>query len=132
MGSVFTAAAIVTAHGEAGVWMNIILFSSFTAAGAGAGLVFIPFYAMLQRRTPEAYTGRVFGTVNSLTSAAVILGPVAGGALVTASGPVPAFIVSGILSALIGLAMLLLSGRIEARERPAGEEPQVMFEVSQP
>ncbi|KUP24782.1 MFS transporter [Paenibacillus sp. DMB5] len=132
MGSVFAAAALVTAYGEAGLWMNIILFGSFAAAGAGAGLVFIPFYAMLQRRTPEAYTGRVFGTVNSLTSAAAILGPVAGGALVTASGAVPAFILSGVLSALLGLAMLLLSGRIEARDRTAGTEPQVMFEVSQP
>ncbi|OMF93449.1 MFS transporter [Paenibacillus sp. FSL R7-0273] len=132
MGSVFAAAALVTAHGEAGLWMNIILFSSFAAAGAGAGLVFIPFYAMLQRRTPEAYTGRVFGTVNSLTSAAAILGPVAGGALVTASGAVPAFILSGVLSALLGLAMLLLSGRIETRDRAAGIEPQVMFEVSRP
>ncbi|QSF45513.1 MFS transporter [Paenibacillus tianjinensis] len=132
MGSVFTAAALVTAYGEAGVWMNIMLFSSFTAAGAGAGLVFIPFYAMLQRRTPEAYTGRVFGTVNSLTSAAVILGPVAGGALVTASGPVSAFILSGVLAALLGLAMLMLRSRIEERDNAGGLDTQVMFEVSQP
>ncbi|WP_310831270.1 MFS transporter [Paenibacillus pedocola] len=132
MGSVFTAAALVTAYGEAGLWMNIMLFSSFTAAGAGAGLVFIPFYAMLQRRTPEAYTGRVFGTVNSLTSAAVILGPVAGGALVTASGPVSAFILSGVLAALLGLAMLMLRSRIEERDNAGGLDTQVMFEVSQP
>lgn len=132
MGSVFTAAALVTAYGEAGLWMNIMLFSSFTAAGAGAGLVFIPFYAMLQRRTPEAYTGRVFGTVNSLTSAAVILGPVVGGALVTASGPVPAFVLSGVLAALLGLAMLMLRSRIEERDNAGGLDTQVMFEVSQP
>ncbi|CAH1214509.1 Enterobactin exporter EntS [Paenibacillus auburnensis] len=132
MGSVFTAAALVTAYGEAGLWMNIMLFSSFTAAGAGAGLVFIPFYAMLQRRTPEAYTGRVFGTVNSLTSAAVILGPVAGGALVTASGPVSAFILSGVLAALLGLAMLMLRSRIENRDNAGRLDTQVMFEVSQP
>lgn len=116
MGSVFAGAALVTAHGEAGIGMNVILFSSFTLAGAGAGLVFIPFNAMLQKRTPEAYTGRVFGTVNSLTSAAVILGPVAGGALVTTAGAVTAFMISGVLAVLLGLTMLLLRARIENKD----------------
>ncbi|MNE67708.1 enterobactin exporter EntS [compost metagenome] len=124
MGSVFTAAALVTAYGEAGLWMNIMLFSSFAAAGAGAGLVFIPFYAMLQRRTPEAFTGRVFGTVNSLTSAAVILGPVTGGAMVTAAGPVSAFVVSGVLQALLGAAMLILRSKIENKDTTASLDPQ--------
>ena len=124
MGSVFTAAALVTAYGEAGLWMNIMLFGSFTVAGAGAGLVFIPFYSMLQRRTPEAYTGRVFGTVNSLTSAAVILGPVIGGALVTSAGPVSAFVVSGVLAALLGVIMLVLRGKIENKDTMAKANPQ--------
>ncbi|MNN73798.1 Major Facilitator Superfamily protein [compost metagenome] len=79
---------------------------------------------MLQRRTPEAYTGRVFGTVNSLTSAAVILGPVTGGALVTAAGPVSAFVVSGVLAALLGAAMLVLRGKIEHKDIAASLDPQ--------
>lgn len=119
MGAVFASAAVITSYGEAGLGMNIMLFSAFALAGAGAGLVFIPFNAMLQRRTPEAYTGRVFGTVNSLTSAGVILGPVAGGALVTAAGPVAAFIVSGVLAAALGAAMLILRGRIESSDKAA-------------
>lgn len=117
MGSVFVSAALVTEYGEAGLWMNVMLFGSFTLAGAGAGLVFIPFNSMLQRRTPEAYTGRVFGAVSSLTSAAVILGPVAGGALVTASGAVIAYVVSGVLTALLGAAMLVLRARIEGKDK---------------
>ncbi|UQZ34713.1 MFS transporter [Paenibacillus sp. PK3_47] len=119
MGAVFASAAVITSYGDAGIWMNIILFGTFALAGTGAGLVFIPFNAMLQRRTPEAYTGRVFGTVNSLTSAAVILGPVAGGAMVTSAGPVAAFIVSGMLAAMLGAAMLMLRGRIEGSDETA-------------
>ncbi|BCG57211.1 MFS transporter [Paenibacillus sp. URB8-2] len=120
MGAVFAGAAVATAYGEPGAVIYIILFSAFLLAGAGAGLVFIPFQSMLQKRTPEAYTGRVFGTVNSLASASVILGPVAGGALVTASGPVAAFIVSGLLTLLLGAAMLTLRGYIDRRDQAAG------------
>ncbi|WP_339281630.1 MFS transporter [Paenibacillus sp. FSL H8-0282] len=119
MGVVFSSAGIVTAHGQAGLWMNIALFGSFMFAGVGAGLAFIPFNSMLQQRTPAEYTGRVFGTIGSLTSAAVILGPVAGGALVTASGPVPAFILSGLLTALLGVLLLMLRGKIERRDEAA-------------
>lgn len=116
MGAVFSSAGIVTAYGQAGLWMNIALFGSFMLAGVGAGLAFIPFNSMLQQRTPAEYTGRVFGTIGSLTSAAVILGPVAGGALVTASGPVSAFICSGLLTLLLGVTLLILRGNIERRD----------------
>lgn len=116
MGAVFTVAAVATANGEPGIMIYIILFSAFLLAGAGAGFVFVPFQAMLQKRTPVEYTGRVFGTANSLTSAAVILGPIAGGALVTASGPVAAFIVSGLLTVLLGFGVLLLRGYIERKD----------------
>ncbi|AHV95478.1 MFS transporter [Paenibacillus sabinae] len=120
MGAVFTGAAVATAYGKPGAVIYILLFSAFLLAGAGAGLVFIPFQSMLQKRTPAAYTGRVFGTVNSLASASVILGPVAGGALVTASGPVAAFIVSGLLTLLLGAVMLTLRGYIDRRDQAAG------------
>ncbi|CQR52236.1 MFS transporter [Paenibacillus riograndensis] len=124
MGSVFAGAALVTVTGQAGFWMDTMLFGSFVLAGVGAGFVIIPFNSMLQRRTPEAYTGRVFGIVGSLTSAAVILGPVAGGALVTASGPATAFLVSGVLSALLGAAVLFLRTGIENRDQAAQELQQ--------
>ncbi|WP_379127741.1 MFS transporter [Paenibacillus sp. sgz500958] len=119
MGAVFAAAGMVTSYVEAGMLMYIALFGSFLLAGAGAGLAFIPFQSMLQQRTPEAYTGRVFGTVGSLTSAAVILGPVAGGALVTASGPIAAFILSGIGTLLMGAVLLTVRVRIERMDEAA-------------
>jgi len=119
MGAVFANAGVVSSYMEAGLLLKVALFGSFLLAGVGAGLAFIPFQSMLQQRTPEAYTGRVFGTIGSLTSAAVILGPVAGGALVTASGPETAFVLSGLLTLLLGVALLCLRGRIQKRDEAA-------------
>ena len=48
-------------------------------AGASAGFVFIPFQAATQEKTPVHMTGRVFGVVNSNTTTATIIGPLAGG-----------------------------------------------------
>lgn len=108
-GTVFGLAAVVITLAGASSWTYAILFASFFFAGFGAGWTYIPFSALLQQRTPVSLTGRVFGAVNSLNSTAVILGPVIGGALVTSYGAVPAFIISGSLTAIIGL--LLLAGR---------------------
>ncbi|GIP28091.1 putative MFS-type transporter YfiS [Paenibacillus sp. J23TS9] len=108
-GVVFGLAAVVVTLAGASSWTYAVLFASFFFAGFGAGWTYIPFSALLQQRTPVSLTGRVFGAVNSLNSTAVILGPVIGGALVTSYGAVPAFIISGSLTAIIGL--LLLAGR---------------------
>ncbi|WP_237391912.1 MFS transporter [Paenibacillus dendrobii] len=108
-GVVFGLAAVMINLAGVISWTYAVLFASFFFAGFGAGWTYIPFSTLLQQRTPVALTGRVFGAVNSLNSTAVILGPVFGGALVTAYGAVPAFILSGSLTALIGL--LLLAGR---------------------
>lgn len=120
MGLIFASCGILIVNLPAGMLFNVVLYLSFMLVGAGAGYTFIPFFSMLQRRTPETHTGRVFGTVNSMTSAAVILGPVIGGALVTASGPVTAFLLSGIVTALLGALFLLLRGKIGKKELQAG------------
>lgn len=130
MGSVFSSAGVITAYGQAGLWMNLTLFVCFILAGFGAGLSFIPFNSMLQKRTPAEYTGRVFGTIGSLTSAAVILGPVAGGTLVTASGPVPAFILSGTLTAILGVGLLFLRGKIERKDETAIKRQKIIVDLS--
>lgn len=113
MGLVFALAPIAAQQAEAAKY---ILFLSFLGAGFGAGMAFIPFQTMLQLRTPVTLTGRVFGTVNSLTSVAVILGPVLGGVLVTAYGPNLAFIVSGSLMFLMGLGVLSARMWIEKKD----------------
>ncbi|MNN29531.1 enterobactin exporter EntS [compost metagenome] len=84
-------------------------------------MTFIPFQVMLQQRTPEAVTGRVFGTVSSLTSTATLIGPLFGGSLVTAFGPEPAFILSGCLMAAIGFLLLTIAPAIMKRDRVAVE-----------
>ncbi|MEF2966170.1 MFS transporter [Paenibacillus sp. M1] len=91
----------------------------FLLAGLGAGMTFIPFQVVLQQRTPEALTGRVFGTVSSVTSVSSVIGPLFGGYLVTAFGPSPAFILSGGLMALIGMLLLLFMPLIIKRDKDA-------------
>lgn len=109
-----SAVAVVSPLPEAMVY--VILFTAFFLAGAGGGFVFIPFQMLLMKRTPEHMTGRVFGTVGSLTSAAVIVGPMLGGFLVTAWGPVLTFIISGMGTAMLGFILIALKGKIERKD----------------
>lgn len=127
MGLTCALAAVAVATGQAGLVMFVELFAAFFMVGLGAGLTFIPFQTLLQQRTPSHLIGRVFGTVNSLTSAAVVLGPVIGGALVTAYGPVLAFIVSGVLMMLVGILLMLFRSIIETKD----EQALLRFEAAQ-
>lgn len=108
LGIVFAFAGYVTIHLTNSNWVFILVMVLFLLAGLGAGMTLIPFNIALQQKTPEHMIGRVFGTVTSITSAASVLGPVLGGALVTAFGPAPAFMLSGGLMVLIGLLVLVL------------------------
>ncbi|MFS0873823.1 MFS transporter [Paenibacillus xylanilyticus] len=92
---------------HAGLAANLLLVSLFALAGIGIGFAVVPFQILLQERTPEAMTGRVFGTVGSVMTASNIMGPVVGGFLVTSFGVIPAFVCSGILLTLLGLVYVL-------------------------
>ncbi|KKO50831.1 MFS transporter [Paenibacillus sp. DMB20] len=115
-GLVFAASAVAVVSSLPEMTVYVILFSAFLLAGLGAGFVFIPFQVLLMKRTPEHLTSRVFGTVGSLTSAAVIMGPMLGGVMVTAWGPVFAFIVSGLGTSLLGVLFFLFKGRIQRKD----------------
>ncbi|WP_226672025.1 MFS transporter [Rossellomorea aquimaris] len=91
-------------------------------AGASAGLVFIPFQAATQEKTPVHMTGRVFGVVNSTTTTATIVGPLAGGALATIIGIIPSFIVTG--SLLIVLFFISIAVKNKVEEEPDVTESQ--------
>ncbi|MBN8193323.1 MFS transporter [Bacillus sp. NTK074B] len=91
-------------------------------AGASAGFVFIPFQAATQEKTPVHMTGRVFGVVNSTTTTATIIGPLAGGALATIIGIIPSFIVTG--SLLIVLFFLSIAVKNKVEEEPNVTESQ--------
>ncbi|AWB43331.1 MFS transporter [Paenibacillus sp. CAA11] len=121
MGAVFAGAGLMAEYGPYGSAGHVLMACTFFAAGLGAGMTFIPFQIELQRRTPERLTGRVFGTVSSVTSAAALLGPVCGGYLVTTFGASPAFLISGSLMGLTGLALLMLKQSIMKRDLKQAE-----------
>ncbi|WP_059042551.1 MFS transporter [Paenibacillus rubinfantis] len=121
VGLVFAAAGFIVSHLPLTDGVMALMLTLFAFAGLGAGMTFIPFQVLLQQRTPEAVTGRVFGTVSSLTSTATLIGPLFGGSLVTAFGPEPAFILSGCLMASIGFVLLMFAPAIMKRDRMAAE-----------
>lgn len=116
MGIVFGLVGPFAGMLHAGWHTTFILTSSFLLAGIGAGFTFIPFQIMLQEQTPVHMTGRVFGTVNSLTSASSVAGPLLGGILVTASGVIPAFILTGASLVVMSLAILCIKKWIDIRQ----------------
>ena len=82
-------------------------------SGLAAGLVFIPFQAAVQTETPVHMTGRVFGVLNSITTTATIIGPLAGGLLVTILGVIPTFVITGLLLVVISIIGLIFKSKIE-------------------
>lgn len=115
-GLVFAVCAVVVVTKMPHLLQSVVLFGSFFLAGAGGGFVLVPFQMLLMKRTPEHMTSRVFGTVNSLTSGAAIVGPTIGGALITGIGAVPTYIVAGLGTAAVGGVLLLFKGRIERKD----------------
>lgn len=116
IGLVFAGAGVLTMQGTLGTLGTGLMLSMFLLGGLGAGLTFIPFQIALQKRTPEAMTGRVFGTVSSVTSAAAVIGPLCGGYLVTMFGPESAYMLSGGLMTLLGLILMVLRKPIIERD----------------
>jgi MFS family permease len=82
-------------------------------AGFAAGLVFIPFQAAVQMDTPVHMTGRVFGVLNSVTTTATIIGPLAGGLLATILGVIPTFVITGLLLVAVSIVGLIFKSKIE-------------------
>ncbi|PQP83526.1 MFS transporter [Paenibacillus sp. PCH8] len=131
MGLVIGAAGIiVVVWPSAGLGAYLLLISLFGLAGIGIGFAVVPFQILLQEQTPEAMTGRVFGTVGSVMTASNIMGPVVGGFVVTSFGVVPAFVFSGLLMTLLGMIYLMkrrgrkaeLKGTIAAKTMVAGDK----------
>ncbi|BCB04146.1 MFS transporter [Bacillus sp. KH172YL63] len=100
-----------------------ILWVPFLAliAGGSAGFVFIPFQAAAQEKTPVHMTGRVFGVVNSTTTTATIIGPLAGGALATVIGIIPSFIVTSSLLILISIISIAARNKVGKEENDVTE-----------
>lgn len=119
MGIVFGLVGPFAGMLHAGWHTTLLLTSSFLLAGVGAGFTFIPFQILLQEQTPVHMTGRVFGTVNSLTSASSVTGPLLGGILVTASGVAPAFMLTGASLVVMSFAILFIKKWIDVKQSKA-------------
>ncbi|WP_064094161.1 MFS transporter [Rossellomorea aquimaris] len=89
--------------------------------GTAFGLVIIPFQSAAQEKTPVHMTGRVFGVINSTTTTATIIGPLAGGGLATLIGVIPSFIVTGSLLVLLFIISVAVRNKIEG-ETPSSAQ----------
>ncbi|MDO7908272.1 MFS transporter [Paenibacillus sp. JX-17] len=129
MGLIFGLIGPISTTVTAGTGTTVMMILGFLLAGMGGGFSFIPFQVILQERTPVHMTGRVFGTVNSLTSASSIIGPVLGGLFVTAYGTAYAFAITG--AALFVLSVVVLMTRAGIERKDAGFQVQKTAEVEQ-
>jgi MFS family permease len=119
IGVVYGSAAGFTHVSISVAWATLPVL--FLVGGVFAALVFIPFQAAMQMRTPVEFTGRVFGTLNSVMTLSTILGPVVGGILVTTGGVVGAFIGCGVALVILGLFILAMRNKIEPRDANVAE-----------
>ncbi|MGD0034007.1 MFS transporter [Paenibacillus illinoisensis] len=76
--------------------------------GLGNGLSMVTLNYLLQKETPPAYVGRVFGIQNSMSSVVLVVAPLAGGALIHIMGPDLTFQFIGIATLAIGVAGIVL------------------------
>jgi sugar phosphate permease len=72
--------------------------------GAGDGVLFAPWYSMMQRRTPDTERGTAFAMADTLDQTAFVAGMVVAGALVEAIGVQATYLFPGAL--MIGAAVL--------------------------
>lgn len=99
------------------MWVPILAL----IVGISAGFVFIPFQAAVQEKTPVHMTGRVFGVINSTTTTATIIGPLAGGALATVIGIIPSFIVTSSLLIFLFFISVLFRNKVEQEDEHVTE-----------
>ncbi|MCG7378339.1 MFS transporter [Paenibacillus sp. ACRSA] len=76
--------------------------------GVGNGLFMVTLNYLLQKETPPAFTGRVFGIQNSLSSVVLVVAPLVGGILIRSAGASPAFQYIGIATFMIGIIGIVL------------------------
>ncbi|QGG57690.1 MFS transporter [Paenibacillus sp. B01] len=93
--------------------------------GAGNGMFMVAFSYCLQKETPPAMTGRVFGIQSMVLGTVMIVAPLLGGLLVGLAGPRLIFAGLGALIAVVGVGGLLLAGRLWPASAPVQSPPPV-------
>ncbi len=114
VGSAFAFAALISEFDQL---LVLFLFPFLCLiAGAAFGLASIPFHINVQQTIPVSKTGRVFGTIGSITTISSFVGMTAGGVLSQLFGVIPTFIISGTTLIFMGTIMLVIKERYESRD----------------
>jgi MFS family permease len=95
------------------IWIEVLFPAAGVIVGFCFGLALIPFEVMVQKMTPEAYTGRVFGTIDSLTTLSTILGTTLGGVLSQVLGVHFTYDLAGGLLVVVGLVVYSIRKTLE-------------------
>ena len=95
------------------LWIEIVYPLAGVIVGFCFGLALIPFEVMVQKMTPESHTGRVFGTIDSLTTLAAILGTTLGGVLSQLFGVHFTYDLAGGLLVVVGLVVYIRRKTLE-------------------
>ncbi|MFJ8009976.1 MFS transporter [Streptomyces fagopyri] len=117
------------------LWLEALMFPLYAlapnplvlAAVAAAESLVAPVYAVAMTThqlaiTPDELRGRATSAVSTLTTGALSMGTLAGGALITALGAKPLVWLCGVW--LLGLALLTTANRAVRQAPPAGALPQ--------
>ncbi|MEK6459415.1 MFS transporter [Heyndrickxia faecalis] len=88
----------------------------FFLMGFSFTMAAIPFDVLVQKKTPETHTGRVFGTINSLSTLAVLVGILLGGSLSEWFGVRLAFLISGGATCLLAAVSAIAMKKAERKE----------------
>jgi len=99
--AIFNYPALVPSIAPALVLMAVV---GVPAAGFGAG-----YTTLLQTNVADAFLGRVFGTVNTVSALTMLVGMVAAGVLGDLVGVIPVINTQGVVYVLAGLMVLLLA-----------------------
>jgi hypothetical protein len=107
VGSTFAIVALLTPLDEQIIYIvfPILCF----VGGASFGLASIPFLVNVQKEVSVLKTGRVFGTIGSVTTISSFIGMSIGGVLSQAIGVIQTFVVSDTVLIIMGTIMLLVN-----------------------
>jgi MFS family permease len=107
------------------------MLAGYVVGGIGHGVKNVAFRTMIHERVPEATHGRAFAAYNGLRNAAELGALAAGGVLVAAIGPRGTLWIAGGVSALAGLAGLVLLRRV-GQPSPASEPGPAASTIGSP
>jgi MFS transporter, DHA3 family, macrolide efflux protein len=97
--------------------------------GFGNGMWMVSYNYILQTESTKEMVGRVFGINNSLSSVAVIIAPISGGALIKLFGPSEIYQLIGIGIAIVGLGGILFQKWLWSTKKPNQQPFAVVSEA---